>query len=161
MAMVEWISEQSSRELYAYQIEVETQELALVYEAKGGPRVEAQALAERLMSDEHTALDAMAREELGIDPEKRGGSPAVAAVASFVPFTVGAAVPVLPFVFFSGRALRSSVSPPAPLGCSCSARPSCSSPTAAAALGDAAAGRRARRRRPHVRDRAAVGVGIV
>jgi hypothetical protein len=89
--------ERLSRKLYAYQIEVETHELALVYEAKGGPRVEAQALAERLMSDEHTALDAMAREELGIDPEKLGGSPAVAAVASFVPFTVGVAVPVLPF----------------------------------------------------------------
>jgi hypothetical protein len=42
------------------------------------------------MSDEDTALDAMAREELGIDPEKLGGSPAVAAVACFVPFTVGA-----------------------------------------------------------------------
>jgi vacuolar iron transporter family protein len=55
MAMGEWISVQSSRELYAYQIEVErleiaampqveTQELALIYEAKGGPRVEAEAL---------------------------------------------------------------------------------------------------------------------
>ena len=66
MAMGEWISVQSSRELYAYQIEVETQELALVHEAKGGPRVEAQALAERLMSDEDTALDAMVREELGM-----------------------------------------------------------------------------------------------
>ena len=56
------------------------------------------------MRDEDTALDAMAREELGIDPEELGGSAAVAAIASFVPFTLGAAVPVLPFVFLSGTA---------------------------------------------------------
>ena len=33
-----------------------------------------------------------------------GGSAGVAAVASFVPFTIGAAVPVLPFAFLSGTA---------------------------------------------------------
>ncbi|MGZ8481917.1 MAG: VIT1/CCC1 transporter family protein [Candidatus Limnocylindria bacterium] len=115
MAMGEWISVQSSRELYAHQIDIErfeiatmpeaeTQELALIYEAKGLPRPEAQALAKRMMSDADTALDAMAREELGIDPDELGGSAAVAAVASFVPFTAGAAIPVLPFAFLSGTA---------------------------------------------------------
>ena len=115
MAMGEWISVQSSRELYAHQIEVErleiatmpeleTEELALIYRAKGVPAAEARALAERIMGDEETALDAMAREELGIDPDELGGSAAVAAVASFVPFTLGAAVPVLPFAFLSGTA---------------------------------------------------------
>jgi VIT1/CCC1 family predicted Fe2+/Mn2+ transporter len=75
MAMGEWISVQSSRELYTHQIDIErfeiatmpeaeTQELALIYEAKGLPRPEARALAERIMSDADTALDAMAREEL-------------------------------------------------------------------------------------------------
>ena len=115
MAMGEWISVQSSRELYAHQIDVErleiatmpeleTEELVLIYRAKGVPAAEARTLAERIMSDEDTALDAMAREELGIDPDELGGSAAVAAVASFVPFTLGAAVPVLPFVFLSGTA---------------------------------------------------------
>ena len=115
MAMGEWISVQSSRELYAHQIEIErleiatmpeleTEELTLIYRAKGVPAREAHALAERIMRDEDTALDAMAREELGIDPEQLGGSAGVAAVASFVPFTIGAAVPVLPFVFLSGTA---------------------------------------------------------
>ena len=115
MAMGEWISVQSSRELYAHQIEVErleiatmpeleTEELALIYRAKGVPAVEARALAERIMGDEETALDAMAREELGIDPDELGGSAAVAAVSSFVPFTLGAAIPVLPFAFLSGTA---------------------------------------------------------
>ena len=63
MAMGEWISVQSSRELYAHQIEVErleiatmpeleTEELALIYRAKGVPAAEARALAERIMGDE-------------------------------------------------------------------------------------------------------------
>jgi VIT1/CCC1 family predicted Fe2+/Mn2+ transporter len=101
MAMGEWISVQSSRELYARQLEIEryeiatmpeseTEELALIYEAKGVPRADARALAERLMSGEHTALDAMAREELGFDPDKLGGSATIAAVSSFVPFVAGA-----------------------------------------------------------------------
>ena len=68
------------------------------------PAAEAHALAERIMGDADAALDAMAREELGIDPEELGGSAAVAAVASFVPFTLGAAVPVVPFAFLSGTA---------------------------------------------------------
>jgi VIT1/CCC1 family predicted Fe2+/Mn2+ transporter len=113
MAMGEWISVQSSRELYAHQIEVErfeiatmpeleTEELALIYRAKGVPDAEAHAMAARIMSDQDTALDAMAREELGIDPEELGGSAMVAAVASFLPFTLGAAIPVLPFAVLSG-----------------------------------------------------------
>ena len=115
MAMGEWISVQSSRELYTHQLDVErleiatmpereTEELALIYRAKGIPTEDAHALAVRIMRDEDTALDAMAREELGIDPDQLGGSAAVAAIASFVPFTLGAAVPVLPFVFLSGTA---------------------------------------------------------
>ena len=112
--------------------ELETEELALIYRAKGVPPGEARALAERIMSDEDTALDAMAREELGIDPDELGGSAAVAAVASFVPFTLGAAVPVLPFVFLSGhRGDGRRASPRARAGCSCSAPPSRCSLTAA------------------------------
>ena len=82
---------------------LETEELARIYRAKGVPADAARALAERIMSDEDTAVDAMAREELGIDPEELGGSAAIAAVASFLPFTLGAAAG-LPFVFLSGNA---------------------------------------------------------
>jgi VIT1/CCC1 family predicted Fe2+/Mn2+ transporter len=46
----------------------------------------------------------MAREELGIDPSELGGSPWVAAFVSFLLFSAGAIVPVLPFVFASGAA---------------------------------------------------------
>ena len=113
MALGEWISVQSSRELYQRQIAIEAgelaaapeeeeEELALIYQAKGVPQAEARALATRLLGDHSAALDALAREELGIDPAELGGSPWVAAATSFVLFALGAIVPVLPFIFLSG-----------------------------------------------------------
>ena len=113
MAMGEWISVQSSRELYERQIAVEAEEiatfpeeevdeLALVYQAKGLAAADAQRLAGQIMSDRERALDTMAREELGIDPGELGGSPWVAAGSSFALFCVGAIMPVLPFLFLSG-----------------------------------------------------------
>ncbi|HEX2728688.1 MAG TPA: VIT1/CCC1 family protein [Rubrobacteraceae bacterium] len=113
MAMGEWISVQSSRELYGRQIEIERQELyetpreeeeelRLIYEAKGLPEDQARQLAARLMSDRDTALDTLAREELGIDPEELGGSAGGAAISSFFLFAVGAVIPVFPFLFLSG-----------------------------------------------------------
>jgi len=115
MAMGEWISVQSSRELHEHELRIErahieqepfreAAELALVYEQKGIHPEQAKAVAESLMSDAHTALDTHAREELGIDPEELGGSPWVAAGASFALFVVGAVVPVLAFVFLEGTA---------------------------------------------------------
>lgn len=110
MALGEWISVQSSRELYERQIaiereeleaapEEEAQELALIYQAKGLDEVQAQALAQRIIADHDTALDTLAREELGIDPEELGGSAVEAAVTSFLLFATGAIIPVLPFLF--------------------------------------------------------------
>jgi VIT1/CCC1 family predicted Fe2+/Mn2+ transporter len=115
MAMGEWISVQSSRELSAKELRIEEQhiatdadaeqaELALVYEQKGLHPSEARAVAARLSADPATALDTHAREELGIDPEELGGSPWVAAGASFALFVLGAVVPVVPFVFLTGNA---------------------------------------------------------
>ena len=64
------------------------------------------ALADRMApggsGDPFDGLDTHAREELGIDPDELGGSPWVAAGASFALFVVGAIVPILPFVFLSG-----------------------------------------------------------
>ena len=113
MAIGEWLSVQSARELYQSQIEVEKQEvdevpdeeaeeLALIYQAKGLPEDEAKTLAKRLIVDKPSALDTMAREELGIDPEELGGSAATAAGASFCLFALGAIIPVAPFFFLSG-----------------------------------------------------------
>jgi VIT1/CCC1 family predicted Fe2+/Mn2+ transporter len=113
MAMGEWISVQSSRELYERQISIEAEELraipdeeeeelSLIYQAKGVPEEQARQMASRIVSDERTALDTLAREELGIDPEELGGSAWTAALTSFVLFAVGAIVPVLPFALLSG-----------------------------------------------------------
>ena len=113
MAMGEWISVQSSRELYGRQVKIEEQEiaelpaeeeeeLALIYQAKGLSEDEARSLAARLMSDRKSALDTLSREELGIDPEELGGSAWGAAVSSYVLFAVGAIVPVFPFLFLTG-----------------------------------------------------------
>jgi VIT1/CCC1 family predicted Fe2+/Mn2+ transporter len=111
--MGEWISVQTSRELYGRQVRIEEQEitevpaeeeeeLALIYEAKGLPEDQARSLAARLMADRKSALDTLSREELGIDPEELGGSAKGAAVSSYVLFAVGAIVPVFPFVFLTG-----------------------------------------------------------
>ena len=115
MAMGEWVSVQSARELAGHQLEIEAreieeipdeerEELALIYEAKGLDAEQARELAARQIADRSTALDTLAREELGIDPEELGGSPAVAASTSFVLFAVGAIIPVAPFIFLSGTA---------------------------------------------------------
>lgn len=113
MALGEWLSVQSSRELYQRQIDIEAreieeipeeeeEELALIYMAKGLPEDQARQLAQRIMADHDTALDTLAREELGIDPEELGGSPWEAAGASFLLFAVGAIIPVAPFFFTTG-----------------------------------------------------------
>ncbi len=115
MAMGEWISVQSSRELYERQIAVEAEEiatfpdeeaeeLALVYQAKGIATTDAERVARQVMADRERALDTMAREELGIDPGQLGGSPWVAAASSFALFCAGAIVPVVSFILFSGTA---------------------------------------------------------
>jgi VIT1/CCC1 family predicted Fe2+/Mn2+ transporter len=119
MAIGEWLSVQSARELYQRQIDVERQELAeipeeeqeelaLIYQAKGLDQEAAQHLAHQLIQGNgeaktgEAALDTLAREELGIDPQELGGSAREAAMTSFLLFAMGAVVPVLPFVFGSG-----------------------------------------------------------
>lgn len=115
MALGEWLSVQSARELYTRQIKIEAdelvetpeeemEELALIYQAKGLPADEARRLAERLLTDQEHALDTLAREELGIDPEELGGSAWEAAGMSFVLFAAGAVVPLIPFFFTNGLA---------------------------------------------------------
>lgn len=115
MALGEWLSVQSSRELYQKQIAIEKQELetlpeeekeelALIYQAKGLPAEEARRLADRLLSDQASALDTLSREELGIDPEELGGSAWQAAGTSFLLFALGAVIPLFPFFFAAGPA---------------------------------------------------------
>jgi VIT1/CCC1 family predicted Fe2+/Mn2+ transporter len=113
MALGEWLSVTSSRELNEREIRVETlefeldpqaegEELKLIYEAKGLSPTEARELAAHMISDKSRAIEALTREELGLDPEDLGGRAGEAALYSFALFAFGAAFPVLPFILFGG-----------------------------------------------------------
>ncbi len=113
MALGEWISVQSSRELYEKQIrteqaeilaspEEEAEELALIYQARGLDEGSARKLANQIMENKDTALQTLARDELGINPEELGGSAWEAAITSFLLFALGAIIPVAPYLFLSG-----------------------------------------------------------
>jgi VIT1/CCC1 family predicted Fe2+/Mn2+ transporter len=121
MAMGEWISVQSSRELFQRELAVERAEIAHypeeehdelvgIYEARGLSRAAATELATHVMADDDRALEVMAREELGIDPQGLGGSAWTAAISSFALFVAGAMIPVAPFAFLSaGSAVWTSL----------------------------------------------------
>jgi vacuolar iron transporter family protein len=121
MAMGEWISVQTSRELYERELRVEaeelkhfpgdeTAELTALYESRGLEATGARALAESVMANRSVALAVMAREELGIDPDDLGGSPWKAAGSSFGMFCIGAAIPIIPFTVIARTpALTASV----------------------------------------------------
>ncbi|HEY3290390.1 MAG TPA: VIT1/CCC1 transporter family protein, partial [Anaerolineae bacterium] len=113
MALGEWLSVQSSRELFTKQIaieaaEIETSpqeeiaELSLIYQSRGIAEDSAKLLATKLMGNKDTALDSLAREELGIDPSELGGNAYEAALTSFLLFSIGALIPVAPFIFLTG-----------------------------------------------------------
>lgn len=119
MAAGEYISVRSQREMFEYQIglerdeleqypQEEAAELALIYAAKGIPRQEAESLAKRLFEDPERALDTLAREELGLNPDELG-SPAKAAGASFVSFAAGALIPLFPFAVSAPQPLIVSI----------------------------------------------------
>ena len=86
----------------ATQPEEERRELAQIYERKGIDPETAERIAAELMKDPEVALETHAREELGIDMEEGLGSPWAAAGSSFVMFSIGALVPLVPFLFTSG-----------------------------------------------------------
>ena len=112
MAAGEYVSVASQRDLFQREIaleaselrdkpEEERKELELIYRAKGVPRADAERMADQIMANPKTALDTLAREELGLDPDELG-SPARVAISSFVAFAIGASIVVLPYLFFVG-----------------------------------------------------------
>jgi VIT1/CCC1 family predicted Fe2+/Mn2+ transporter len=113
MALGEWLSVTNARELAQTQIGREAEELeqtplaeqhelALIFQAKGMLKEDAQRVAAQVMQDKKGALDTLAREELGIDPSELGGNPWSAAATSFALFSAGAIFPVLPFIWMHG-----------------------------------------------------------
>lgn len=112
MAAGEYVSMASQRDLFTREIakeaeelrekpDEERKELELIYRAKGVNRETAESMAEQIMRDPQKALDTLVREELGLDPNELG-SPTKAALASFVAFSIGAVVVVIPYLFSSG-----------------------------------------------------------
>lgn len=112
MAVGEYISVQSQRELLEYQIAIERRQmeetpekehdiLVGIYVARGFTSDEAGQIADRMFADPARALDALVREEIGLDPRVIG-SPWSAAIGSFLAFTLGALVPVMPYLLGAG-----------------------------------------------------------
>lgn len=73
-----------------------------LYESRGIPMDLARQLADEVMSNPELALQTHAREELGVNPDALG-RPVQAAVSSFVTFSAGAVVPLVPFLLGGGH----------------------------------------------------------
>jgi VIT1/CCC1 family predicted Fe2+/Mn2+ transporter len=114
MALGEWISVKSSQELYENQMQVEMQELetdpegemkeiALIYISKGIPEQQAHQMAHQIIGNKSEAHALLVNEELGINAEELKGSAVEAAIYSFIFFSMGAIIPLLPFLFTVGK----------------------------------------------------------
>ncbi len=113
MALGEWISVTSSKELFENQMQLELDELennpegeewelALIYQTKGIPEEQAKKMAKEIISNKELAHEVLIKEELGINQEDLKGSAMEAAIASFILFAIGAIIPVIPFFFIGG-----------------------------------------------------------
>jgi len=120
MAAGEFISMLSQKEMFEYQIgqekdelerypAEEAEELALIYAARGIPLDEARKITKKLMANPEQALDTLAREELGLNPDDLG-SPLGAAISSFIAFCIGASLPLIPFLFGLGHGVTIAAS---------------------------------------------------
>jgi VIT1/CCC1 family predicted Fe2+/Mn2+ transporter len=114
MAAGEYVSMSGQREMFEREIALEAaeldsrpqeerEELVLLYRAKGLDAVQAAQIADRIMANRDVALNTLAREELGLDPDELG-SPSGAALASMLSFAAGAVLVVLPYLFGAGSA---------------------------------------------------------
>ncbi len=108
-----YLAAKSEQEVYANEIamerdevalmpEVERDELALIYEAKGMSRDAAHALATEVMRDPQRMLDEQVQEELGISADQV--SPMREAWITGIATAIGAFIPVFPFLILDGKA---------------------------------------------------------
>ena len=106
-----YLAAKSEREVYAHEIamerdeialmpEIERDELALIYEAKGMDRESAHRIATQVMADPERMLAEQVQEELGIS--ESATSPLREAWITGLATAVGALIPVLPFFFLDG-----------------------------------------------------------
>ena len=114
MAAGEYVSLQAQKELVERELlierksidtnlEDETEELKAIYEERGLDPDLAEEVARQIMANSEIALEVHIREELGVNPEQLG-SPILAAGSSFVSFSFGAFVPLVPWLLGEGNA---------------------------------------------------------
>jgi vacuolar iron transporter family protein len=103
-----YLAAKSEAEVHAHQIEMERhemrlmpeleeEELAIIYEAKGLTPERARETAHAMMQDPQQALDAMVREELNIHPAEL--APLKDGLITGTATAIGAIIPILPFLF--------------------------------------------------------------
>jgi len=108
MATGEFISVKSQNELNLAEVELERKQhardpkgkharLSEIYIEKGVSPNLAEAVAKQISADRERAVATHAKEDLGIDPDDLP-SPQTAAIASLASFTLGALIPLAPFL---------------------------------------------------------------
>jgi VIT1/CCC1 family predicted Fe2+/Mn2+ transporter len=113
MAAGEYVSMRAQSELMERELDVERRailsdpederrELAALYRSRGVEAGMAEELSAKMMRNPDLALETHAREELGFTPGETG-RPYQAAASSFVMFSIGAFVPLVPWLFTSGN----------------------------------------------------------
>ena len=111
MASSGYLAAKSEREVFEHEIamerdeiklmpELEREELSLIYQAKGIPAAQADALAAEVMKDPERALAEKVREELGIG--EATSTPMREAWITGTATALGALIPVAPFFFGRG-----------------------------------------------------------
>jgi len=112
MGVGEYISVQSQRELLDFQIAFQRKQLreapeqehailARIYRERGFEADKAEQFAAAVMDDHDHAVRLLIFEEVGLD-ERSIGSPLAAAGGSFVAFTAGALIPLVPYLLAKG-----------------------------------------------------------
>ncbi len=113
MAVGEYISVRSQHELFDAQRRLQVEQLRVdeagertilegIYRERGFSGEEARSIVGTLFATPERALDAMMRDEVGLDPKNIGG-PWAAASSSFLAFTAGALIPLVPFLLLTGQ----------------------------------------------------------
>jgi len=112
MGVGEYVSVQSQRELLDYQIAFQRKQLreapdqerailAQIYRERGFSDEEAERFVDAVFQEPDHAVRQLIFEEVGLDARSIG-SPLAAALGSFVAFTAGAFIPLLPYLLASG-----------------------------------------------------------
>ncbi len=113
MGAGEYLSVRAQCDVYEREVEIESdeikespeqemEELILIFQGKGLTQEEAEVVSKRILADHKIALDTMAREELGLDPSQMG-SPWGVAISSITAFSLGAIIPLAPYLFVTGN----------------------------------------------------------